>query len=352
MRLGEIATRRRQALAIRKDRIPDDVFIKAWEDCGYSPVHIARALGITERTVYARRNALAARGIELPTVKTSGSPVERSTYKKVINCEISDGVVVIGSDAHIWPGPDTTALKALIEVTADLGKSVRMLVANGDWLDGASTNRHDPFGWQRRPSVKEELDCVTDALHRWRMAAKPARTGVRSIYTVGNHEMNFERRLAAQVPMYEGLEGLRLADHVPEWELTWSCWLNRRGPQPVMVKHRQAGGFHAAFNNTLKSGVTFVNGHTHNLEVKPWGDYRGRRWGVQTGTLADPTGPQFEYAENGYSPACSGFAVLTFKDGRLLPPEICEVIEGRALWRGQVVIDDHAAYLAEQETTA
>jgi hypothetical protein len=43
--------------------------------------------------------------------------------------------------------------------------------------------------------------------------------------------------------------------------------------------------------------------------------------------------------------------VLTFKDGRLLPPEICEVIEGRAMWRGQVVVDDHAEYLAEQETT-
>ena len=72
---------------------------------------------------------------------------------------------------------------------------------------------------------------------------------------------------------------------------------------------------------------------------------------MQTGTLAVPTGPQFEYAENGYTPACAGFAVLTFKDGRLLPPEICEVIEGRAMWRGQVVIDDHAEYLAEQETT-
>ena len=46
------------------------------------------------------------------------------------------------------------------------------------------------------------------------MAAKPARTGVRSIYTVGNHELNFERRLATQVPMYEGLPGLRLADHL------------------------------------------------------------------------------------------------------------------------------------------
>ena len=339
-------------MGIRHDRIPDDVFAKVWEDCDFSPTAVAKTLGITERNVYARRNKLEARGIALPTVRAPTTPVERSTYKKVINRELSDGVVIIGSDAHIWPGPDTTAMKALFEVTADLGKSVRMLVANGDWLDGASTNRHDGFGWQRRPTVKEEVDGVADALHRWRMAAKPARTGVQSNYTVGNHEVNFERRLAAKAPQYEGLHGTRLADHFPAWDLTWSLWLNRRGPHPVMIKHRFASsGIHAAFNATMKAGTTTVNGHTHALEVKPWGDYRGRRWGVQTGCLADPSGPQFEYAENNPGPACAGFAVLTFRDGRLLPPELCEVIEGRALWRGQVVIDDHDAYLAEQEIT-
>jgi hypothetical protein len=161
-------------MAARKDTIPDEVLIDAWERCNFSPAAVARELGTSERNIYARRNALTAKGIDLPTVKASTSPISRSTYKKVINCEMRDGVVLVGSDAHIWPGPDTTALKALLLVTADLGKAVRMLIANGDWLDGASTNRHDPFGWQHRPTVKEELDCVTDALHRWRMAAKRA----------------------------------------------------------------------------------------------------------------------------------------------------------------------------------
>jgi hypothetical protein len=82
------------------------------------------------------------------------------------------------------------------------------------------------------------------------------------------------------------------------------------------------------------------------LEVTPWGDYRGRRYGVQTGTLAAYDGPQFEYAENGPTPACSGFAVLTFKDGLLMPPELCEVVDGRAIFRGQVVVDDHEAWAA------
>lgn len=341
-------------MAARRDTIPDADFVSAWEQSGCSPAKTARLLGVSERNVYARRGVMAAKGVELPTVKggMDATPVGAWTYRKQIFKQIDNGVLIVGSDAHIWPGPDTTALKALIEVTADLAKHVKMLGANGDWLDGASTNRHDPFGWSERPTAKEELQCVTDALHRWRMAAKPARSGIQSIYTVGNHELNFERKLAVQAKDYKGLPGLRLADHFPEWELAWSCKINWRSDTPVMMKHRHAGGIHAGYNNTLKAGTTTVTGHTHSLEVKPWGDYRGRRWGVQSGCLADPEGPQFEYAENAPSPHCAGFAVLTFKDGRLLPPELCEVIEGRAMFRGQVVIDDRAAHMADLDAAA
>lgn len=326
----------------RNGYYPPAQFIAAWQENGFSPARVARALGISERAVYSRRNALEAQGIALPSAPRESTPISEWTHPKEVRHTISDGVIIVGSDAHIWPGPDTTAMKALLEVTRDLAKSVKMLCANGDWLDGASTNRHDPFGWVDRPNAKQELDAVTDALHRWRMAAKPARSGCASVYTVGNHELNFERRLAVQAKDYKGIPGLRLADHFPEWDIAWSCWVNRGGAHPVMLKHRYAGGVHAGYNNALKSGVTMVTGHTHILEAKPWGDYRGRRWGVQTGTLAQPDGVQFEYAENGPSPACSGFAVLTFKDGRLLPPELCEVIEGRAMFRGQVVVDDSA----------
>jgi len=87
----------------------------------------------------------------------------------------------------------------------------------------------------------------------------------------------------------------------------------------------------------LKGGLTMVTGHLHRLAVTPWADYTGRRWGVDTGTLADPLGPQFEYLENNATPWCSGFAVLTFKDGKLLPPELCEVIDGVAYFRGEAV---------------
>ena len=94
---------------------------------------------------------------------------------------------------------------------------------------------------------------------------------------------------------------------------------------------------HAGYNNTLKSGRSIVTGHLHRLLVTPWADYNGRRWGVDTGTLSDPLSAQFEYGENNSTPHTPGFAVLTFKDGYMLPPELCEVINGRAYFRGEEV---------------
>jgi hypothetical protein len=104
-----------------------------------------------------------------------------------------------------------------------------------------------------------------------------------------------------------------------------------------MVKHRHHNGIHATYNNTLKGGRTIVTGHLHRLAVTPWADYNGRRWGVDTGTLSDPLSPQFDYGENNPTPHTSGFAVLTFKDGRLLPPELVEVLDGVAYFRGSAV---------------
>lgn len=269
----------------------------------------------------------------------AATPISAWTFPRELRHDLTDGVIIVASDAHFWPGEDTLAFKGLLAVTEMLAPDVRALVANGDWLDGARTNRHDPVGWNRRPSAMEEVETIKDALHRWRMAANPKKYKARCVYPVGNHDVNFERRLAVQAKDFEGMPGLRVADHFSEWEFCWSLFVNRTGLHPVMIKHRQANGVHAAYNNAMKSGVTMVTGHTHALEVKPYGDYRGRRYGVQTGALADLEGAQFEYAENGYSVACAGFAVLTFADGDLLTPEIAEVKGNRCWFRGRVVAE-------------
>ena len=146
-------------------------------------------------------------------------------------------------------------------------------------------------------------------------------------WTIGNHDMRFDRALAINAPQYDGVLE-RLSDIFPEWDMAWSMRVNNT----VMIKHRQANGVHAAYNNTLKGGLSMVTGHLHRLAVTPWADYNGRRWGVDTGTRADPLGPQFEYLENNATPWTSGFAVLTFADGLLMPPEMCQVIDDGVAW--------------------
>ena len=147
----------------------------------------------------------------------------------------------------------------------------------------------------------------------------------------------FERHLAINAPQFAGMPGTTLAEHFPRWTHTMSCMVNPHGASKVMVKHRYANGVHATYNNTVKSGVTMVTGHLHRLNITAWGDYNGRRYGIDTGTLAEPNGPQFTYGEDSPSPHGQGFAVLTFEDGYLLPPELVEVRDGTAYFRGKAV---------------
>jgi hypothetical protein len=296
----------------------------AYAACNNNKSAAAAKLGLNVNTFRNRLDAAVAQ------MARQSDPADYWTHPPHIARDVHDGVIVVGSDAHRWWPKLSVAETAMIAVCKALNPAV--VVLNGDIVDGARTNRHDPHGWNKRPSVKEEIEACHELTHELEQAAPHAER----IYTLGNHCLNFERRLVQHAKEFEGLYGFRLHDHFPRWDFAWSLRLNWAGEHRVMVKHRRAGGVHAGYNNALKSGVTMVTGHTHQLEVKPWGDYTGRRYGVQTGCLADPDGPQFEYQEAGYNSHCSGFAVLTFRDGELLTPELCEVKRGRAWFRGQV----------------
>ena len=68
-------------------------------------------------------------------------------------------------------------------------------------------------------------------------------------------------------------------------------------------------------------------------------DRNGSRWGIETGCIADPKGPQFEYTEGAPTRAQMGFAIITFDaEGRMMPPELCEMVGGRPVFRGQYVL--------------
>lgn len=305
-------------------KFTDQQWLAEWNAAGKSPAKMSVNTGLDVRGIYLRRDKLEQRHkLDL----TSGGAA--TDYMQRIALDGFTGTAVVFSDCHYWPGiGETVAHKALVEVVKDL--KPKLLVGNGDLFDGAKISRFPRTGWEEQPRITDELDEAKERLAEVRHACLRAT----SIRTVGNHCIRFDRHLSNHVGEMEGITGMRLADHLPAWKECISVFVNGH----TMIKHRFNGGIHAAYNNTLKAGTNIVTGHTHHLEVKPWSDYNGRRYGVQTGAIADVGGPQFGYTEDNPTPWCSGFAVLTFdSSGRLLYPELCEVIEGIAYFRGQKV---------------
>jgi len=246
-----------------------------------------------------------------------------------IDVNVEDGVVIVFSDAHFWDVVPTTAYRALIKFIKDL--KPQLVVNNGDAFDGANISRHGRIGFMEdRPSVIQELNACKEMLYGIAKAAK----GATLTWPLGNHDSRFETFLAAQAPQYEFVHGFHLKDHFPEWIPCWATWVNGS----TVIKHRWKGGIHATHNNTVNSGMTIVTGHLHSLKVTPFSDYNGTRYGVDTGTLADVHGSQFiNYTETNPTNWRSGFAVLTFNRGILLPPELVHVLsENEVCFRGKI----------------
>jgi len=280
----------------------------------------AQALGISERNFRKRK-------VKLNLQKNS------HIHKAEHRGGVTDGTVLVFSDAHFWPGLRTTAFKGLLWAIKAL-KPV-MVIANGDIFDGAVISRHPRSQWQTRPNVRQELDACKEFMTEIEDACHAARHHTQLIWPLGNHDTRFESRLSAFVPEFEGVQGLTLKEHFPKWHPCWSCWPT----DSVVVKHRYKNGVHATHNNTVNAGVTIVTGHLHSLKVTPFSDLRGNRFGVDTGTLAETDGPQFlDYLEMNPTNWRSGFAVLTFKDSKLLWPELVHKWDDDTIeFRGQLI---------------
>jgi len=232
---------------------------------------------------------------------------------------------VIFSDAHFWPGEVTPAFKVLIEVLKDIQPD--LVVDNGDSLDGASISRFPANSFDEiisKPSLKEEIETCNLRFDEMMEAASKAHFH----RNLGNHDMRFEMRLADKASAFEGIKGFRLEDHFKGWEQSTSLVINDN----LIVKHRWHGGIHSAYNNVLKAGKTIITGHTHKLECKPWSDYSGTRYGIETGTLSDPNSKAFQYVEDNPLNWSAGFIVLTV-DGKRVDVDLVRVIDGKAkLW--------------------
>jgi len=306
-------------------KVSDEELIAAFKTYG-SPQKVSQVLGIDVGTVYRRRAAL--KDVSLPSFAARQHTIA-NTYipdnRRVISHTVDNGHVFIASDCHYWPGEETVAHKAFVSLLTEF--KPKSVIINGDCFDGARISRHAALMGTNPPTPKQEIEACQDRLNEIANASKNAT----KFWTFGNHDVRLFNFCAVHAP--ELSEFSDLFSYFPGWHTGWRVDINNS----LIVKHRWNGGLHGNYQNTLKSGRSIVTGHLHQLKVTPWSDYNGRRWGVDSGTLAEPYGDQFAYTEENPVNWCSGFAVLTFKNGMLLPPELCEVINGVAYFRGEKV---------------
>lgn len=306
----------------------DADFVRLFE--AHGAAETARRLRINERNVHSRRASLErklGRQIRAPNYNNSNTR-HAEDHPGRLSCDIKDGIVLVGSDFHLWPGDKSTAFKAFVKFCKELKPSV--VVANGDVLDFPQVSRHPPIGHQHLPSVEDEIEYAQEMLGEIEKAAFKAR----KLWTLGNHDARFETRLATIAPEFARLHGFSLKNYFPQWEPCWSVWVN-----DCVITHRFTGGHSATRNNTLRAGKSMVTGHLHSLKVTPFTDYNGTRYGVDCGCIADPSSRQFlDYTEDAPLDWRSGFVVLTFVGGRLLMPELVQVWDKDSVqFRGKII---------------
>jgi UDP-2,3-diacylglucosamine pyrophosphatase LpxH len=310
-------------------KISDQHFTEVWTRLR-SPAKVAREIGITVRNVYRRRNSLMEKGIVLPTVPEDSQKeyfnldtAAKMHFERRRDIEIKNGSVIVFSDPHFYPDANRTAQNALLEVIAEI--KPKAVLCGGDALDGTQISRYDPTrGWHQPPSLAEQLLCMTERMTEIKKAAKGAIT----LMTLGNHDARLSRYLAVNAPHMEKLPGTSLEDYIPSWALSWTVRINVN----TVLRHRnQAGMLHL---QAQKAGCHYVHGHLHRLNVHAVAQYNGYLFSVDCGSFADPLSDAFDYAEDG-PPHVQGFAVLTYRNGELLWPELCYIKDGEAFFRGQ-----------------
>lgn len=315
-------------------KLPHSTFKEEFTKLGAAK--LARKYRCSERTVYDRRRRIEAQeGVTLTPPARGGHIQQLDQHPGAIQLGLQNGIILVGSDSHYWPGVVSTAHQAFVEFLLNpskfgLEEAPKIVVKNGDEADFPTISRFAPISWEERPKMIDEILNLKAMLGEVEKAAPRARR----IWTLGNHDARFETRLATIAPEYAEVHGVHLKDHFPNWEACWAALIDKH----TVIKHRFKSGLHAPHNNTMWAGRSIITGHLHSLKVMPLTDYNGTRWGVDCGTMADPYGPQFfNYTELNPVNWRSGFIVLTIEDGELLWPEVVWVSgPGRIQFRGAV----------------
>jgi hypothetical protein len=299
----------------------DEQFIEVWNK-HHSHLRVAKELGLLPRGVAYRRERIQKRhGILLPVFDHRKS-YDQSMYvtedRVEVKLKLKDGVILVAGDQHYWPGQVPVMHRAFVYLSKKIKPFAQ--VWNGDAFDGSAISRFPSIGWEKKPTVQEELETVRDRSDEILRASPNSKR----IWNAGNHDLRFESRIAAVASEYRGVQGIHLKDHFPEWQPAWFVTVNEGTQSHTEIRHREKGGIHASYNNTKDSGVSMVTGHDHVADVKAFDDRRGRRYGVRHGMTADsPRDPQFVNYLEGRKPSWqAALAILTYKNGVLLQPEL------------------------------
>jgi 3',5'-cyclic AMP phosphodiesterase CpdA len=249
---------------------------------------------------------------------------------------LKNGTVLIGSDFHIWPGEESTCLRAFKKFVDDIKPSA--IILNGDVMDFPRISRH-PQNWEKAPDPQEEIESVQDHLND---IVHRSKRGSKKIWNLGNHDARLESLIANSTPQLRGMRGVHLADHFSGvWQRAMSCFINEGvDGGETMVKHiPPGGGANATRNYIVKAGTHVVHGHLHRQSVQCVSNYRRYNlYGVDAGMVADKQHMAFGYTQDNPNDWRSGFSLLTFLDGILMPPDlITKISEKSVYFRGETI---------------
>lgn len=310
------------------NKVTDDEFIAAWRKLGGAK-EVSEHLNISERSTHKRRRSIEERLNMVLVAERDGCGKLKITMpenKQRATMHLPNGTILVGSDCHYMPGEPSTAHLAFIEAIKLVKPDVICL--NGDVAEFGTISRHPALDLTPKPSLKDELHIVRDRVGEIERVAGNAVLH----HTWGNHDLRLQVRLANQSPEFAGLIDLDM--FMPGWLHSMSLLVNNN----TMILHKWAQGVHASFNNVVKGGLSIITGHTHRLNCRPFTDYRGTRYGIETGSMADFDNDCFNYTQETPKSWENGFVLLTFKDGELLYPEFCQVKNGHAFFRGQNIL--------------
>ena len=307
-------------------KVAEEDFIRLWSEIG--PHAISRDYGVSLAALHTRRRRIeSVRGI---VIQSPRDQVTVAANKAIVTLDVTDGQVLIGSDAHIWPGDRSTVQRAFVAFAKKL--KPKAIIANGDFFDGSMISRWPSIGWESKPNVRQEIEAVKDYLADLALASPNSF----KLWPLGNHDQRFETKIANAIPEYAGLKGVHLKDHFPEWTPCWRVDIN----DDIVVRHREYGGEHADWNNVVKGGKTIITGHDHRIGGVPFKNYAGVKWGIRCGFMGDsPLDPQLiNYLEGREPNWHPGFIVLTFRGGRMMQPEfVLRVDDETVEYRGDFV---------------